>query len=399
MKNKFIPLVFFLLFMSLSCNFLFPSNTKTPSDSIIQDVDFVTPRESLDVNVQLDETASTSKLFSVNGGSLSLTTNNGTIFTLEIPANALKVDTLITMIAVGKIEGAPLNSGLIEAVQLEPSGLFFNEIATLTIAPTQEIPIENQIIFGYEGDGQDYHLAVVDPKSPEIKIKLIRFSGAGIGTGGDKEWAANLQTQANNASTRLWQKLGEATQTDRRAEMLGGQSSLSSDMIESFFQNYYDQVILKELAAAELDCTYAEKALQDMIQLEKLNQLLGSGEIRIPNFAEKVLKVAEIAGKCKAAYQIVGGADDWQTNTAVCDIMKPFTLTGNGFTMNFSGGLSGTYTYVGPFGAQGGQGYSISLPEGVGKPGTMTGGGVGCAGGECANGTEYYTLTPIEPCK
>ena len=66
--------------------------------------------------------------------------------------------------------------------------------------------------------------------------------------------------------------------------------------------------------------------------------------------------------------------------------------------MNFSGGLSGTYTYTGPFGAQGGQGYSISLPEGIGKPGTMTGGGVGCAGGECANGTEYYTLTPIEPC-
>ena len=30
-----------------------------------------------------------------------------------------------------------------------------------------------------------------------------------------------------------------------------------------------------------------------------------------------------------AAYQVVGGLDDWQTNTAVCDITKPFVLHGN----------------------------------------------------------------------
>ncbi len=99
-----------------------------------------------------------------------------------------------------------------------------------------------------------------------------------------------------------------------------------------------------------------------------------------------------------AAYRIVGGLDDWQTDTSVCDIMKPFTLTGGGFTLNFSGGLSGTYSYSGgPFGAAGGDSYTISLPEGVGKQGTMTGGGEGCAGGECAGGTEQYTLTPLDP--
>ncbi len=99
------------------------------------------------------------------------------------------------------------------------------------------------------------------------------------------------------------------------------------------------------------------------------------------------------------SYQIVGGLDAWQTNTAVCDIMKPFTLTGGGFTVNFSGGLSGTYTYTGPFNAHGGETYSISLPDGIGKPGTMTGGGAGSAGGYTNTGTEKYTLTPIEPCR
>ena len=101
-----------------------------------------------------------------------------------------------------------------------------------------------------------------------------------------------------------------------------------------------------------------------------------------------------------AAYQVVGGLDAWQTNTAVCDIMVPFTLTGGGFTMELSGGLSGTYSYTGPYGASGSGTYEISLPSGAGQPGTMVGGGPGTVlnGAFSATGTEIYTLTPIAPC-
>lgn len=103
-----------------------------------------------------------------------------------------------------------------------------------------------------------------------------------------------------------------------------------------------------------------------------------------------------------ASYRIVGGLDDFQTNSEVCDIMKPFTLTGGGITMKASGGLSGTYSYTGPFNANGTGTYTISLPEGVGKPGTMTGGGAGQITGDkvyTGSGVEKYTLTPIPPCK
>lgn len=99
-----------------------------------------------------------------------------------------------------------------------------------------------------------------------------------------------------------------------------------------------------------------------------------------------------------AAYRIVGGLDDWQTDTTVCDIMQPFALTSPILTLNFSGGLSGTYSYSGgPFGAAGNGSYTISLPDGIGKSGTMTGGGEGVAGGATGSGTEHYTLTPIDP--
>ena len=100
------------------------------------------------------------------------------------------------------------------------------------------------------------------------------------------------------------------------------------------------------------------------------------------------------------SYQVVGGLDDFQTNTKVCDIMKPFTLSGGGFTNKFSGGLSGTYNFTGPFQSEGSGNYTISLPDGSGKPGTMTGQGTGSVlGGRFTrSGTEKYTLTPIEPC-
>ena len=102
------------------------------------------------------------------------------------------------------------------------------------------------------------------------------------------------------------------------------------------------------------------------------------------------------------SYHIVGGLDDFQTSADVCDVTKPFTLTGGGFTVEFSGGMEGTYTYTGPYNAKGDGSYQISLPDGPAKPGTMTGGGAGqiTGGGKVytGSGMEKYTLTPIPPC-
>ena len=98
------------------------------------------------------------------------------------------------------------------------------------------------------------------------------------------------------------------------------------------------------------------------------------------------------------SYRIVGGAADWQTNTAVCNIMQPFKLTSSIIIMNLSGGLSGTYTYTGNiFDVHGSGTYTISLPDGAGYPGTMTGGTTGSAAGYTGTGIEHYTLTPLDP--
>ncbi len=387
-----------LIGVSLSCKWLPGKETGKNTGPAI---DFTTPGKSLDVKVQLDKKHTASGKISPDGGTVSLTSADGSKFTLEVPAKALDAETTITMTALKSMDGGPLDNNTPTAVQLEPSGLFFNEMLTLTVVPAKEIPIKQQIIFGYEGDGKDYHLALVDPKSKDIKIKLMEFSGAGVGSGSDAAWAVNLQIQAETARTRLNQKAGEITQTERIKSLLGYQEFNSDEWVEqvlAIMDQYDDQVLRKEMVAAELDCRFARRAVQNYIGAERQRALLGVK--RDPNFWQTLEKFEKIIKECKkaAAFQIVGGLDDWQTSTKVCGIMKPFTLTGGGFKNEFSGGLSGTYSYSGPFNSKGTGTYSISLPEGLDKPGTMTGTGDGSAEGYSASGTEKYTLTPIEPC-
>lgn len=398
---KPILFVLALISTSLSCNLLTPDSSNDvdiPSDvTNLPVIDFETPAEPLNVTVELDEAYSISGMFSPNGSTMSLTAGDGTVFTLDVPPNALEVDTAITMTALKSITGAPLDAGAVFAVQLEPSGLLFNELVTLTIVPAKEIPIESQIMFGYEGSGQDYHLAAVDPTSKDIKIKLMEFSGAGVGSGSDAAWAANLQIQASNASTRLWQKFGEFSQLSRQERLLGAVDSDNMEFVDqmvSTLDDFEDQVVLKEIAAAELDCQFAPQAVKDLLFLGRIHQLLVSKVP--PGFDEKINRLLKIIEECQWTYRIVGGLDDWQTDTVVCNILTPFTLTGGGINVNFSGGTSGTYTYSGSqFGASGSGSYTISLPEGMGKPGTMTGRGEGAAGGATGSGTEFYTLTPL----
>jgi hypothetical protein len=145
--------------------------------------------------------------------------------------------------AVKTLDGAPLDANTPAAVQLEPSGLLLKETATLTIIPGKEIPVRNQVIFGYEGKGKDYHLAPVDPKSKDVKVRLMQFSGAGMGSASDTAWAANLMIQANDAYIRLNHAMGRYTQADRN-EVLSGRSEGDPDWqakFAKFMEQYEDR--------------------------------------------------------------------------------------------------------------------------------------------------------------
>jgi hypothetical protein len=128
------------------------------------------------------------------------------------------------------------------------------------------------------------------------------------------------------------------------------------------------------------------------------------GTVRLEARSKRGVAKADLTFETRgrASFQIVGGLDDFQVNEAVCDVMKPFQMSGGGFTASFTGGLTGTYSYTGPYDATGGGTYTISLPNGPLQPGTMVGEGSGSVttplGVFSNSGTENYVLTPITDC-
>ena len=368
-KLNLAIVVALLIAVSLSCKWLPTRTTKTIKGPAI---DFTSPSKGLDVKVQLDKTLTATQRFSQSGGSISLTAVDGSKFTLDVPANALEAGTSITMAAVKSLDGAPLANNTPTAVQLEPSGLFFKEMATLTIVPAKEIPIKEQIIFSYEGDGQDYHLAVIDPRSKEIKIKLMHFSGAGVGSGSDSAWAATLQLQADSAYSRLAQKLGELLQPARFSEDSSDANKVDEKAL-SLLNQFEEQVVLKEIAAAEQDCKLAQKALQDLLYLGSLCRLLSAP---LPDdFEGKVRRLEEIVRKCGGGnsnrhYRVSGQSNNVSFNGEICSLDMPFAINAT-----FPGGTAKT---------------SFTPSSGAAGSTTVSGGGGGC--NHSGGGTYHVTI-------
>jgi len=109
--------------------------------------------------------------------------------------------------------------------------------------------------------------------------------------------------------------------------------------------------------------------------------------------------------KAHRSYHAEGGLQAFHGTGTICDLSKTFTISGGGNTVTFSPSSEegGSYSYQGNMGGIGVYGngtYTASADENGGK---ITGSGNGCVktpmGTRCANGTERYTLTPVETCE
>ena len=393
-----------LIAASLACKSFMPGKTATTSGPPI---DFTTPAAGVDVKVELDKKQTASGKISPNGGSVSLTTADGSKFTLEVPANALDAETTIKMTAVKTLDGAPLDTNTPTAVQLEPSGLLFNELLTLTIVPAKEIPIEKQIIFGYEGNGEDYHLMPVDHKSKEIKIRLMNFSAGGVGSASDVAWAANLMIQAQEASTRLEHWAGRYTQGDRRVQLSGegdGDPDWHAKLAKAYDQ-YEDEVVRKEMVAAELDCKHAKTALHHLIGNEHNRAVIGISEK--PDFREKMAKLLKIGEECKkTSYRAEGSSGGASFKGDICSLDKPFTIDVDSITgkwpMNFTPESDSAGTMEGTFSSNGctltgGGPYTVSIGENGSGTITFTYNSTASCPGVPSEVTSKTTTLPLKP--
>ena len=275
MKKFVYFIIVLVLFFTTACRLpglLLGGNSVPPELQYI----FEIPNDPISVKSTLDNGTQTEGVFSTSGGTLTATGSDGTVYRLDIPAGALVTDTLIRMTPVRQIEGMPFGSDQF-AVQFEPEGLQLYANAILTITPSQEIPIDQQIMFGYQGLGDNLVLLSPVVDSREIKIVVMHFSGAGVSKGFLADIEPVRARIGGDAEARIRSALGEKLQQERQRQLLGGESGDPIDW-ESYFNQYEEQVVKPRIAAAGESCAAGRLALQTKLGFERQKQLLGMAD-------------------------------------------------------------------------------------------------------------------------
>jgi len=234
---------------------------------------FDIPTDPIRVSPTLDSENGAEAMIPVSGGEMSVTAVDGTIYHLEIPSKALANDTLIRMTPVKHLDGMPFGSETL-AVELEPEGLFLFNAATLTIAPVENIPLDQQILIGYQGKGENLTLALPVVDSSEIQIQTMHFSGYGVSKGFLADIEPVRQRIGGDAETRITSAIAEQLQKARQAQLLGQENPEPIDF-SNYFQQYEEQVVKPRLAAAGESCAAGRLAIQTVLSYERQKQLLG----------------------------------------------------------------------------------------------------------------------------
>jgi hypothetical protein len=346
----------------LSCNFI----TGLGSGSSSADsVDYDAPADPVNVTVELNEDETTSAVIPPEGGELTLNSADGSVYTLEVPPGALLADTEISMATISSLEDGPVES-TVYGVQLEPSGLAFNEFLTLTIQPAVDIPLEEQIVFKYEGNGEDFHNAVIDPASSEIKISLLDFSGGGVGKSfRDYSYTWELG-KAKATSARLENQLGKTLQEARKGKITKAQKESKIDKI---LDQFFNDVYTKEFLAAREDCKHLGKALESKKKYEQWRDKYASDNYLDPiaddtNFQYRCYKFSasgEFAGTpIKSDAILINQSFVLEGSDGTCTSVMTFYPTSP--AVPFSGTTS-VESSCGKFSANGKGHYTITLTE------------------------------------
>lgn len=234
---------------------------------------FDTPVAPIDVGVVLDTAKTVEAVIPVEGGTISATGTDGTVYTMEIPRDALLDETTIGLTPVTSVSGMPFGGEQTYAVQLSPEGLFLYKIAVLTITPAEPIPVGEQLVFGYLADGKDLTLAPPVVDSSEIKVQVLHFSGNGVTKGLLADIEPVRERLGGNLERRMNQAVAEHLGKSRDAQLRGEAIELPD--FESVFRAFEEQVVKLRVGAAGESCAAGRLAIQTVLGLERQRQLLG----------------------------------------------------------------------------------------------------------------------------
>jgi hypothetical protein len=292
-KSKLLYLLVAVLILS-ACQLTTPLQPSSNHASKYQYI-FKAPTNPIHLTLELDKAHSAQATIGHAGGQISATGGDGTVYTLDLPQNALPASVVITMTPLAKVTGMPFDGKPTYAVQLQPEGLYLYEDAILTIAPTTAIPLAQQLFFGYQAGGQIVTLAMPVVDSKDLKIRLMHFSGYGVAAEVSAEGWASIDAQLGGDTSHdiyINSLAAEAVAQERADPQSGtraGDSALGQ-AVQDLIDQWENDVVKPSLEKAGSSCQAGKDAIHDLLDMERTRQLLG-----LPSSSATMAKVMELA--------------------------------------------------------------------------------------------------------
>jgi len=240
---------------------------------------FAPTRPPIDLTVTLDPGTAVSAAIPIDGGDIEATGADGTVYHLSIPDDALVEETEIQMTPVASLDGLPTGGTVSYAVQLAPDGLQLFDFATLTITPSAELPIEEQLPFGYDGDGKGLFIATPVVDEPAIQLLIQHFSGYGVSKGLLADIEPERERLGGSEERRLQSQVAEALVSERQRQPQDGEVDRGIEgLFGPAFEEYERTVVEPRVRAAGESCAKGRLALETVLGLERQKQLIGMSD-------------------------------------------------------------------------------------------------------------------------
>ncbi|AFZ69731.1 hypothetical protein [Deinococcus peraridilitoris] len=237
----------------------------------------------LNVTVTLDATKAVKQTIPIQGGTLSVTAQDGTVYTLTIPNNALVADTEITMTPITSVTGAPVQGGKVYGVNLQPAGLRLYHPAVLSIAPPGGSDKE-AIGFASQDNGKDFYLHPL-ALTAGLKMNLLHFSDHGVFyccenapliVVNNPQTPQPIESVPGDWESELAQMMEELIRHEREAQQRNEPGDPQFDMkLSAIMNTFYKQVIQPMLGQITTDCDYAKANVAKVLSWNRQVALLG----------------------------------------------------------------------------------------------------------------------------
>jgi hypothetical protein len=256
--------------------------------------------EPLTAELALDDDRAVSQEITPEGGTLTATGEDGTVFELSFPEGALYGPTVITLTPLASFT-LPALEGDARGVRIEPDGLPLMGAPTLAITPPPGVKwsLEQEVPLAITGADNAVSLALLDPESEQPRLVLTHFSSYAVlfsekGIDSTLSQADIRNHFGGDVERRLESATAERLATLRLRGADNSEGGFQDLGFERLVAEYEELVVKPRVAKAGESCAAGKLAISTVLGTEREKQLLGWQSRETFSWLDLIPTVAEV---------------------------------------------------------------------------------------------------------